>query len=192
MDKAEAKLYFQANEDLREQYEEQLFGFKQYFLQKSPLTKLYHSKLQKLKLLNEAYEAVGGKLNAAMPLDSEFQFSDEVEEAFHLYHKNRNTILRELIALENGKELEQLILSYLSLYRVYATMWRLSGDLNPEGILISKEPDPMILLQAIKENSSGKRLTFDEVRSGKISGELINEAKRLTLWLKSDQENGRL
>lgn len=190
MDRAEAMLYFHSDEDLREQYEEQLFEFKQYFLQKPPLSKLYHSKLQKLNLLNQAYEALGGELNTARSIDTEFQFSDEVEEAFHFYHMNRNDILRELISLKNGKEMEQLILTYLSLYRAYAAMWRLAADFVPEGILISKEPDPMVLLQAIKENSSGNRLTFAEVRGGKISVELINEAKRLTLWLKSDQENG--
>lgn len=190
MNQAEALNYFTKEEiyDLRESYEEKLFPFKQYFIQKIPITKTFLAKLRKLKLLNDAFVVLGGvlkesKTNIELPI-----LSSDVKELFNQFNKTRSQIKIRIQHSVNGNHLHFLVLDYLNLMRNYVNVWNSVVVVDTKDIKVSVELDSMEMLKAIDLFNSKGFSTIKDIIHLDESDLLIQEAKRLYLWNKLDAD----
>lgn len=192
MNKEEASLYLGSGDDFESQYEEKLFELKKDLYQRAPFTKLYRSKIEKIDRLNAAHKAFGGVLSEIEPVQVPLNLEGSVEEVFNAFYNSRNMILHKMNLTQNGAELIALMKQYLKLYRSYAEKWILPYEFDAEGIVISKEPDPMDLLSSIRGQDIEGELQFEDIMSEKVKGIVFEEAKRLNLWTKFEEDNGEL
>jgi len=193
MTASEAQLYLPVseNESLEEAFDEKLFEWKIFFVNRFPVTKLYLKKVDQLHLLQEAYNVLGGENNTE-PTKSQISvsFSSNLKEAFQQYSEIRNQIKVRLFAAKSAKEIAGCAMDMVQLTRDYASVWRLEdADLND--VIVSKEFDPMDLLNALNDAEKSGVMTVNQISDLPADHLLINEAKRLSLWIKMDEDGGR-
>lgn len=192
MNKEEALFILGSEEDAQEQYEGFLFEHKQFLISRPPFSKVYQTRVDAIKRLNEAAEALGILELKREDIPGIVVFDGTVLETFSTYFDLRNRLFHNINRCNSGSELIELMSVYLKLYRSYAQAWRIDEGFSKEGITVSKEPDPMILMNAIKSSGKGMELSFSDIKSGNADPFVIQEAKRLTLWLKLENEHGEL
>ena len=188
MDRIEALNYFSKEEidDLKDSYEEKLFSFKQYFIHKPPITKTYQAKLKKLKLLNDAFVTLGGKVEKlestiVLPI-----LSSDVKELFNQFNQTRSQIKIQIQDSVNGIQLHSVIRDYLCLMRDYVKVWSDIDIDYSEDVKVSVELDAMEMLKAINSFNSKGFSTINDIIHLDDNDLLIQEAKRLYLWNKLD------
>lgn len=190
MTKEEAKLFFQweDGEDPEEVWEEKLFEQKQFFLTRPPIPKVFFSRLKKLKKTQQAYlvlteqedEIALSKSNDA----AEVAFSENVIEAFNQQQQYRMKMKAEVLRANTFVALEKSINTWLELERMYLEKWRVEDSGLELDVVISKEPDPMELLQILREfEKTNGVLTFKNVKNEleRLPVMIKNECKRLNL-----------
>lgn len=194
MTQKEALLFFpfEEGEDLHDLYEERLFEFNQFFISKTPIRKVFHAKGKKMMQMHEAFEVLGGRI---VPIHfqkqdfSDFNSIEIILETYNNYQNCKNQIKNKLTksvsAIETSYWMQQLI----ELEMMYSEKWFVSEMEESSQTLISKEPDPMSILSAIKEFNSNGGFTFaDLVNKRNILPELLlNEMKRLSLYRKLEK-----
>ncbi|HLU88058.1 MAG TPA: hypothetical protein VKZ44_09910 [Taishania sp.] len=185
----EAKLFFPFEEadDLDDLYAERLFEYKQFFISKTPIRKVFESKLVKLKQMHDAY-----CLLTNMPIveveNKQYnvvQFSDELKSAFSEWERLKSQVKQELTIANHALQLIQTISWYLSIVDTYRLKWYTEELIEVEIDQLSKDPDPMEILQAINdfEQSGGK--TFEDILKMRSNIYLLKEMKRLSLLVKN-------
>jgi len=185
----EAKLFFPFEEadDLDDLYAERLFEYKQFFISKTPIRKVFESKLVKLKQMHDAY-----CLLTNMPIveveNKQYnvvQFSDEIKSAFSEWERLKSQVKQELTIANHALQLIQTISWYLSIVDTYRLKWYTEELIEVEIDQLSKDPDPMEILQAINdfEQSGGK--TFEDILKMRSNIYLLKEMKRLSLLVKN-------
>ncbi len=190
MTNKEALLFFPLpkDEDIEDFYEELLFEYKQFFISKFPINKVFIAKEKKMLQMHEAYEFLGGEQNDREFLNYEIPLNlpSSIKECFEVYQQNRNLLKNKILKSSSYFEITSLINSLLELQRIYSLKWTIVSHLPDTEIQISNEPDPMALLLAIKEFNSKGGITFDDLNTKRnISPDLLlNEAKRLSLSTK--------
>ncbi|MDX1651847.1 MAG: hypothetical protein R3277_05110 [Brumimicrobium sp.] len=192
MTKTEAKIFFPfaEGEDPEELWEQRFFEQKQFFLTRPPMEKVFKSRISKLQKQYEAYLVLGGEevaLQAEMP-EEEIAFSDSVLVSFRLFHDYRNKFKSKILQAQHPEQLAKIIDVWTAMERKYHALW--SNDVsksNETEVALSKEPDPMEVLKAIKE-FGGEELMFSELhaRYALLPEILQNEVKRLTLLSELD------
>lgn len=187
MEKAEAKIYFPDSENasLEDQYEDQLFEWKQFFVHRFPVTKLYQSKLNKINQIEAAYVCLSGISNSTRPVAFDYNFQKDLKSAFLHFEKERSRFKQMLFQSESLAQIAFLVESFLECVSAYAKVWYLD-NLETEGVLISKESDPMDLLGAIEEAEKQDVRFKNDLSKLPDDHLLIRESKRLSLWLKMD------
>lgn len=185
MQKQEADLYlsFDGPEDLDDRYEEELFNFQQFFTSRFPVTKLFESKLNKLSKLDEAYIFHGGNIRTQ---EQSFEFeldTSSVQAAFNSYQFLRNQLRQSISIAKSGREVRAIVLNLIKLTDAYADLWQVDVE-SGLSLSISKEPDPMELVEAFREHPN---LDFSELNELSDENPLKTEAKRLSLWRKFEQ-----
>lgn len=183
MTKVEALSYL--GEEWEEGFEEQIFTLKQQLLTLVPIHKLYQAKLSKWKKLEEAFIHLGGQFKqvdlSQLKLETPI-FSDNISAAFKTYQECRNRLKIGLMNCILSEEVGVILDSFIKLEISYASLWQKS-DIEADSI-ISKVPDPMEILMAVKyfENLGGK--TFkDLIEMANVTPETLKrEQKRLTLY----------
>ena len=189
MERNEALLYLPVGEGelLEDVYEQKIFEWKNFFVNRFPISKLFGKKLEQLKKLDEAYRVMGGvPVSSVEHLVVDIQFEVDFKQAFLKYAEHRNQMKARLFAAHSAMDILTVVNGLLTLTRSYAKVWTSSG-LETKGIVISKEVDPMDLLSAIEDAASQGVQTITEI--GKLpEGHLVlNEAKRLSLWTKMEE-----
>lgn len=191
MTKEESRLFFHVPEDVEAEdyYEEQLFEFKQFFLNKSPIRKVFLSKLEKLKKMEMAYCV---QVDKDWPHFDQFQanrepiFSDNVLAAFQQFEREKGQFKLKLMTAFDGVSLYRAVVDYLTVCMAYRQKWLLpeGEELNYEGN-VSKDPDPMYVLKEIRQfNEQGGEEFTDVLKFGSNSF-LLNEMKRVSLLNKN-------
>ena len=191
----EANLFFPCDdiEDIEELYEERLFEYKQFFLSKPIISKVYQAKLSKLMKMHEAFLVISGlginhKIFSSP--HSEFKTSN-LKELFDLFQSERN---KWKILIQNSRDaidLKSCVYDVIEMHQKYMQKWPIFDLENNESISVSIEPDVMQMLKAIKEvNELGyvslvdvKRMQFDKTENNSIRM-IVLEAKRLSLLRK--------
>jgi len=190
MNKEEAKLFFphEPEDDLDDLWEQRLFEQKQFLLTRPPLAKVFQSRLKKLKQQYHAYLLITNQENRIKSFSSitrEYDFSEDLIEAFHTYHENRNDLKSDVLQATDYASLEKVISAWLSLERAYYELWYFqeSKAIDLE-VTLSKEPDPMVFLGALKTIKEKQKITtFRELQNAfhDLPDMLQKEVKRLTL-----------
>jgi hypothetical protein len=181
MTKEEALAYL--GEDWEDVFEEEVFALKQQLLTLLPVHKLYQSKIDKWKKLEEAFVSLGGKLEEDVHFETpNFSFSEQLLEAFESYQKHKNNLKLKLTQITTSSSLINICNSLIELELKYALKWNLNVEVDQ--VVLSSQPDPMEILQAIKLFNNEEGYTFTDLKE-KINVApkvLIEEQKRLTLY----------
>lgn len=192
MTKSEAKIFFPFAEgdDLEELWEQRFFEQKQFFLTRPPMEKVFKSRIAKLQKQYDAYLVLGGEevdVEGEM-LEEEIGFSDSVLGSYRLFHDYRNRFKSKVLQAQHPERLAKVIDEWTAMEHQYHGLWRNEvSKSNETQVALSKEPDPMEVLKAIKEVGD-EELVFSELHSRyALLPELLqNEVKRLTLLFEKE------
>ena len=187
MTENELKIFFPFNEndDLDDLFEERLFEFKQFFIQKTIIPKVFEAKIEKLLKIDKAYNILKNNLkeqfSTSFKIENPFEIEQNILTVFNRYQIQKNEIKTQLQQSQSTVELIQYVRTLILLTKFYLDKW---VDIpTHKEIVVSKEPDPMELLKAIKEFNLKGGVNFVDI-SEKINicpDILIFESKRLSL-----------
>jgi len=189
----EASAILGAYDDLQDAFEFHLFDYKKQLLTLAPIDKLIAPKLKKIKQLQEAFLLLGGEIDEISISTFELVSpSENILDSFKAYQDVRNNF-KKLLSQSNSHEEIENFCQYLVAYeKMYASCW-FTDEVNTSEI-VSKEPDPMDVLKAIREYNENGGLTFEDLRFDKNNppAVLIKERNRLSLLVRkfSDYDGG--
>jgi hypothetical protein len=191
MTKTEALHEFQLDDaldedDLIDLYEEKIFEFKQYFLSKTPIFKLFESKISKLEKIGIAYNLLTN-INVEIT-ETKLEFNDSQTEILANYlhfQEEKNRIKTKISNSENAFELGYWVKNLLELEKMNAEHWFSEIEIDAN-ILASKEPNPMEILEGIKLFNQNGGTNFNQLKKLENNPPeiLIQEMKRLSLLFK--------
>lgn len=195
MTKKEAVFFFELNDQEypEEQWENVLFEYKQFFLTRPVVEKVYKAKLNKLQKQYQAYLVLTNSLEAQKELVINKQewpvyaISQKVEQAFQALFTFRSAVKQLLLQTNNTHYLVELIQHWLQEEQRYQSLWLVNlPEEELKGITIAKEKDPMILLSAIKKWNKGENKDFKTLKQNlnDLPESLLDEVKRLSLLIK--------
>ncbi len=170
-------------------YEDRLFDMKQFFLRQVPFSRLYASKVEKMKRLQEAYLALGGKdfTDEGMEAGVKFQKASTLLEGAKAYQANLSFLKAEVMRTSSFPELTKVSERLLKNMRHYAEAFEWQ-DAETEAVRVSQAPDEMELLAELS------RLDNQGIQHPAQLAELNpdncvrKEANRLSLWLKMEMD----
>lgn len=185
---SEAKIYFPIDsddlemEDVLDLYDERLFEFKQFFLSKAIVKKVFLAKLEKLKKFEEAFSLIVQQpFIVKENLTQKTKFSDNVRSSFDLFEQRKSEFKKLITSSKNGSELNESVLNLLQLSDDYSKNWIIGSALEIEIETLSKEPDSMEILQAIRVFESQGGTTYSDILIQKNNLALMKEMKRVSL-----------
>lgn len=194
MTQKEALLFFpfEEGDDLHDLYEERLFEFSQFFISKTPIRKVFQAKEKKMMQMHEAFVLLGGRnvpIHFLKQNFSDLNPTETILETFNNYQTCKNQIKNKLTKSVSAIETSYWMHQLIELEMTYSEKWFVSEIEESSQTIISKEPDPMSILSAIKEFNSNGGFTFaDFVNKRNILPELLlNEMKRLSLYRKLEK-----
>ncbi|MES2589637.1 MAG: hypothetical protein V4622_11710 [Bacteroidota bacterium] len=174
-------------EDLKDSKEELLFEQKTFFLSKTPLLKLFASRLKKISTLNDALTVLGliSDVNFK-PFVLNFSNTDSILDSFQEYHAEKLKLKSRIINCENPLEINHLVLTLIELEKKYASNWFLDNSWD-EFTLVTKEIDPMEMLTAIRRYDKLGGKNFQDLVNKKNNPpeQVLSEMKRLSLLFKT-------
>jgi len=191
MTKTEALHEFQLEdsfdeEDLIDLYEEKIFEFKQYFLSKTPIFKLFESKLSKLEKIGKAYNFLNNQTFELVEIDLEFtSFQDDVLSSYLHFQAQKNQLKTRISNSNDAFETIHWVNQLVALEKSNAEIWFSEIEIDAN-ILVSKEPNPMEILEGIKIFNQNGGMNFDQLKKLENNPPeiLIQEMKRLSLLFK--------
>jgi hypothetical protein len=191
MTKTEALHEFQLDDafdedNLIDLYEEKIFEFKQYFLTKTPIFKLFESKLSKLEKIGNAYSLLTNSKVEFTETKLEFNGSQaEILANYLRFQEEKNRMKTKISHSENAFELVSWVKNLLELEKMNAQHWFSEIEINAN-ILVSKEPNPMEILEGIKIYNQNGGTNFHQLKKLENNPPeiLIQEMKRLSLLFK--------
>lgn len=194
MTKTEASIFFSAQEgdDLHDLFEERLFDFKRFFISNAPLKKVFDSKAQKLKQIHQAYLILSDSTEIQQEdsvTNFDFNFSNNILEAFGQKEKIKGQLKNDILKSENVNTILFYAYKLIELQESYNQNWNtIIFTEEPIDVPISKEPDPMELLQAIQEFNKIGGVNYSDMNTLRelVPDTLMKEAKRLYLHQKKN------
>ena len=187
MEIAEARIYFpeSSDESPEEKYEQKLFEWKQFYVNRFPVSKLYASKSAQLSKIEEAYELLTGDVHLVQAVEFDSDFPRGLKASFLHFEKERSRFRQMLFQSESLAQIMVLTGLFAAFTARYALVWNNDFD-NLEGIVISKEVDPMDLLKALDEAENAGVSVAADISLLPEDHLVVRESKRLSLWLKMD------
>lgn len=188
MTREEALLFFGGvtdEDELEDAYETQLFEYKQFFLSKAPIAKLFESRLRKLQKLADAYATLTSAPATGETHHFQVPESADILGTFQSFQKAKNELKRLISNTASAAALGTLAEALVSLEKENASRWSTALD-DEADIIVSKEPDPMYLLEAIQAYRQQGGETFAQLKNLENNPPqvLIQEMKRLSLLFK--------
>ena len=188
MTESEARLYlsFSDEDDLDEIFEEKLFEQKQFFLQRMPVSKVIAARLAKIKKMEDAYRFFGGEVESFHPKEIQLSpyTSQIIKEVFSVHESNKNVVRLQLNRAQSVSEIRFYLEKLVEITVFYARKWQLENPKTDESVRLSNEPDTMFLLEEINKFERLGFSTFDDLQHLLTESPLVQEANRLSLWLK--------
>lgn len=189
MTEEEAKLFLSVkdNDEIVDVYEEKLFELKQFFLNRFPVSKLIRSKLAGLEKVEAAYKVLGGDVENAQHQNEQVFLNafDSLKDAFAWYHQQKNSVRLQIMATQSHNDLVQVMKQYVKVAHHYAKQWEIPlKEEDKVGIAIGSEPDPMDLQTELNRYQTAGKDFETFILSLPDENCLKSEAKRLSLWLK--------
>ena len=190
-EEAKARLNYTSGDDLEELFEQHLFEFKQYFVYKPVISRLFNAQLDKLKGASEAANVLG--LYFPIAVEEELNgttYPENIERAFLLYEKRRSELRIQMMQGVSPNELVQKVQILLAEQQAYFKCWPLVEVDEINQIVLANEPDPMDLLKEIKTMSIRGIQNFSDL-SFEENGTCVtfwNEMKRVSLLRQKEKE----
>jgi hypothetical protein len=169
-------------DDLQDAFEFQLFDYKKHLLALAPIEKLITPKLKKIKQLQEAYLTLGGEIDEiTITMFDPVIPTEYLLESYSIYQNVRNGLKRSIASSSSYEEIENFCQYLVAYEKMYASCW-FTDEVNTSEI-VSKEPDPMEVLQAIRTYNENGGKTFEDLKWNKNNPPevLIKERNRLSL-----------
>jgi hypothetical protein len=179
---SEASAILGPYDDLQDAFELQLFEFKKQLIALAPIEKLIAPKLKKIKQLQDAYLTLGGSIDEITHTSFDpITPTEDLLESFKIYQDVRTGLKMRIANSSNYEEIENFCQHLVFYEKMYASCW-LTHDFDTSEI-VSKEPDPMDILKAIRAYNENGGFTFEELRMNKNNppAVLIKERNRLSL-----------
>lgn len=168
-------------------YEQEIFELKQFFLSRAPIAKLFKSRLNKLQLLQTAYDSIHST-EENHPFDFTFPAEEnDILESYKAFQATKNQVRLQISNELNGANLFQLIQILIDLEKHNAQSWFISTELEEaDSVVVSKEPNPIEVLNGIQEYLQNGGKTFQELKRNENNPPivLVQEMKRLSLLFK--------
>ncbi len=189
MNEQEARLLFGLEagfeaDELQDALEMQLFELKRFFTSRAPVEKLFRSRLEKLKKFSEALDVLDPAYEPGFDENfPEVDFaSDDILVVFQHYQQQNRSLKTALSQSTDPAEIYRLTEALLSLEKQYAGLWAVEGVTDKDA-LVSKESDPMEILEAVKAFREKGGTSFDALKKSQNQAPeaLVNEMKRLSL-----------
>ena len=118
----EALLFFPHNQedDLLDLYEERLFEYKQFFISKPPIEKVFLAKEKKMMQMHDAFILFqGDEINKTEEIQKNtYAFSENILESFNYYQRIKNQIKN---AITNSKSAIELSIYSMELIFIHCT-----------------------------------------------------------------------
>lgn len=176
-------------EEIEEQFEQLLFERKKFFLQKTPIHKLFEPKLRSIQQIIKAYELLSEEKldNVPQLITSDFQFdSSNLLMSFNTYHQYRNQLKQKLINASHFNDIEQVTTELMKLESTYASFWY-HDELDTQQTIVGAFPDEIELLSSLKKYLELGGKSFEDLKKMKNNPPeiLIQEMKRLSLLYKN-------
>lgn len=189
MDLKEALIYFPLleDEDALDKWEELLFEHKQFFLTRAAIPKVFQSKLKKISQQYDAFRVVAeDDLTPQVINYDSFTFSNEVGKAFQEMFAYRGQFKQDVLKCVQAQDIQLVVNKWLEVELAYAALWAFDFPDDLERPVISKAPDPMLLMGSIRSWDENRHKSFTELKKDfdVLPKVLKDELKRLSLLLK--------
>jgi hypothetical protein len=177
------------DQELNEVYEDRLFDMKQFFLRQVPVSRLYASKVEKMKRLQEAYLALGGKdfTDHGSEGEMKLQIAPTLLESAKVYQGNLSALKAQVMRATSFPQLIKVSERLLKNMRYYAEAFAWKNQ-ETESVRVSQAPDEMELLAELNrlDNQGIQHLA----RLAELNPDncVRKEANRLSLWLKMEMD----
>ncbi len=178
MTETEARIFIgsASEEEDQDAYELALFEFASYFTNRTIIWDTFQARRKKLKNFVDAAKIIG--LEDEIELKNQIgpiTFSRNIAEAVHQFNTLKSAVLLQIRNATSGTEMLYALDELLALFAAYSALWP-STLQNTEQVLLSKEPDPMDFLQALKVNDEKGIQTFEELKTK------VNESEELMVY----------
>ena len=185
MDKTFAATLFKLEDHQtpQDKYEEELFKFKQFFVTKAVVPKLFLSKLNEYTRIHEAALTVYPEIQmSTFQIDSlAVSFEHCWTGDYNIHQKIRTHYKYHVMACTSVSELSVVVLNWMEAEQHYVRLYAgiFSSDEISE-VIVSKEPNPMDILAEMR-NLSNDEWHFLKTYRKELPELLQYELKRLTL-----------
>lgn len=168
-----------------DRYDEYLFSFKQFFITRAVVPKLFLKKNEAMLIMHvAAVDLYPDLLLERSDADSVFSkpnFTGYWKQDFNLLQHARNEFKRLIVQANTGTSISSIVREWMTVEVEYIMRYGAIYRDDLENVLVSKEPDPMLLLEQM--NKIGNTDTVDylsRVRK-ELPDVLQSELKRLNL-----------
>ncbi len=166
---------------------EELFEIKQFAVQRTPVLKLYQRKMERLEVLIEIQNDLFPE-DVVLPLTEEITLlpynQATVLELFTAYFSNKNKVKQRMFGSQSVVEVLKLLHQMCVVEKEFGRIFDfLEVD---ETVLVSKEPDAMLVFDLLKETTEKGIKTLEDykINVNNLPNALLNEMKRLSLLAK--------
>lgn len=192
----EARLFFPYNEadDVTDLYNERLFEHKQFFLSKTPIRRVFESRLDKVAKMDEAYHVITGKKVSSGEEKSEeiTRFPDHLLTAFTQWEQLKGRSKQRIMQSQSASALCHHVHFYLRITDEYRLKWHTDQEIDIEISQLSKDEDPMDVLRAIRAFEQDGGVNFEDILKMNTNSFLLKEMKRLSLLVKNYGNGGSI
>jgi len=185
----EARLFFPLSptDDPDELYAERLFDYKQFFLTKNPIRKVFEARIHKMLNMDRAYRLMCNLPEEEQEKRGDFSpviFSDRILESFQVWEAEKSRIKKAIMQSNRAIELADIVRNYLYIAQQYRKKWFYAKDIDMPIESISQEVDPMEMLFEIQQFEQQGGRFFGDIYREKTNVFLLKEMKRVSLFLK--------
>jgi hypothetical protein len=187
-------LFFPHNEgdDLEERYEELLFEDKQFFTTKAVVSKVFRARIEKMKKREEAFRSLTSSTISENyePIQLSFEKTSDLHQNYLNFQKDRALLMQQLYRAKECQTVIDIIEHLLNRYVAYLVPWQMNRKEETAGVIISKEPDPTDLYNALKAFSEAGGKNVNEIQTLFYNGKslLETESKRLSLLFQNEKQ----
>ncbi|GAA0874658.1 hypothetical protein GCM10009118_10660 [Wandonia haliotis] len=189
MDVERAKILFNCPEDTdpQEMYEEILFEVKKQLTTRPAVPKLFLKKAIDLQGKHEAALLLFGELEIFRVPENklnETEFTGEWGKDYSKLMQIRNNYKLLIMSSGSGEQIVHLVKEWMNWEKKFCKQFAtIFTKEEAEGIFVSKENDPMLLLEGLQQVKGRDRVEELSRSKNQLPDILQNELKRLTLLL---------
>jgi hypothetical protein len=174
-------------DELEDAFDELFFEHKKYFLSKVPIRKLLEARYKKLIELETAATLLNIPIHYSVATDLiQVQISASILDTFRSYQQAKNQLKTHIANARSVRSLIACVENLLDNEQIYAQRWYSEHPEITNEVLVSKEVDPMDLLDGIQRYQREGGYTFEQLKNLENNPPeiLIQEMKRLSLLFK--------